>query len=441
MQHDLFHTYTVDAHTLELIENIRRFHIPEFEDKFPVSSRVAKRLPNIELLYMAGLYHDIGKGRGGDHSELGAVDAREFCQRHGLSKRSVELVSWLVLNHLTMSAVSQKRDISDPEVIQQFAEHVGDQLHLDYLLALTVADINATNPTLWNAWRASLLRQLYTETSRALRRGLENPLDKQVLIEKTRAAAAEILEYRGFTDEELDELWQQRGEEYFLRERTEDIAWHTEAIAGHYDKSQPLVLVRCATDSSVANATQIFIHSQSHAHLFSTVCTELEQLDLSVHDARIYSANDGMSLDTFFVLDSAGKSIAEDNARLKNIAEHLTQVLTDTAQASDIPQRRTPRQFKSFSIPTMTKMSLDEASGASVLEVATPDRPGLLARVAKIFVDFNVELKAAKIQTLGERVEDVFFLTDEAHQPITDPKLCEAIQLAIRTELDEQAAA
>ena len=201
------------------------------------------------------------------------------------------------------------------------------------------------------------------------------------------------------------------------------------------------MLVRCATDSNVANATQIFIYSQSSAHQFSTVCAELEQLDLTVHDARIYSANDGMSLDTFFVLDSAGKSMSEDNVRLKNIAEHLTQALTDAVRAPNIPQRRTPRQVKSFSIPTVTKMTLDEASGVSVLEVSTPDRPGLLARVARIFVDFNVELQAAKIQTLGERVEDVFFLTDEAQQPITDPKLCEAIQLAIRTELDEQAAA
>ncbi|MBE9540528.1 MAG: [protein-PII] uridylyltransferase [Proteobacteria bacterium] len=441
MQHDLFHTYTVDAHTLELIENIRRFQIPEFKEKFPVSSRVTKRLPKIELLYMAGLYHDIGKGRGGDHSELGAVDARDFCQRHGVDAVDTELVVWLVLNHLTMSAFSQKKDISDPEVIQQFAEHVGDQVHLDYLMSLTVADINATNPTLWNAWRASLLRQLYTETTRALRRGLENPVDKQEWIDKTRAAAAEILEYRGFTEEELADLWRERGEDYFLRERTEDIAWHTEAIAGHYDKEQPLVLVRSTTDSSVANATQIFIHARSRVHLFSTICAELEQLDLSVHDARIYNANDGMSLDTFFVLDSSGKSFAEDSARIKHIAEHLTTALNDAARAPVIPQRRTPRQVKSFSIPTVTKMTLDETKNLSVLEVSTPDRPGLLARLGKIFVDFDVELQAAKIQTLGERVEDVFFLTDNAQQAITDADLCEAIQLAIRTELDEQAAA
>jgi len=440
MQHDLFHTYTVDAHTLELIENIRRFQIPEFEEDFPMSSRVTKRLPKIELLYMAGLYHDIGKGRGGDHSELGAVDAHAFCLRHGVNKEDSDLVSWLVLNHLTMSSVSQKKDIFDPEVIQKFGEHVGDQLHLDYLLSLTVADINATNPTLWNAWRSSLLRQLYAETTRALRRGLENPADKQEWVKKSRSEACDILEDRGFTESELNEVWRDRGEDYFLRERTEDIAWHTEAIAGHYDKSKPLVLVRSATDSSVANATQIFIHAQSRVHLFSTVCAELELLDLSVHDARIYNANHGMSLDTFFVLDSTGQSIAEDSNRIKNIAEHLTETLSNVSQEPDVPQRRTPRQVKSFSIPTYTKMTLDKANNASILEVSSPDRPGLLARIARIFVDFDIELQAAKIQTLGERVDDVFFLTDSTQQAITDPKICESIQLAIRTELDEQAA-
>jgi [protein-PII] uridylyltransferase len=441
MQHDLFHTYTVDAHTMELIENIRRFQIQKFEEKFPVTSRVTNRLPKIELLYMAGLYHDIGKGRGGDHSELGAVDARAFCERHGVNPNDTNLVVWLVQNHLTMSSVSQKKDISDPALIQQFAEHVGTSERLDYLFALTVADINATNPTLWNAWRSSLLRQLYNETRRALRRGLENPVDKQALIDKTRAGALDILEYRGFTEQDLEEVWRERGEEYFLRERTEDIAWHTEAIAGHHDIDQPLVLVRNSTDSNVANATQIFIHARSLPHLFSTICAQLEQLELSVHDARIYNANDGMSLDTFFVLDSSGQSVGQDNERIKNIADTLSSSLTATASAPAISQRRTPRQVKSFSIPTVTKMTLDKASNVSILEVSTPDRPGLLARLGQIFVEFKVELQAAKIQTLGERVEDVFFLTDEAQQAISDPALCEAIQLAIRSELDEQAAA
>ena len=441
MQYDLFHTYTVDAHTLEVIKNARRFQFPDLDDQFPVSSRVARRLRKFELLYIAALYHDIGKGRGGDHSELGAVDAERFCREHGLDQKDSELVVWLVRNHLLMSAVSQRKDISDPEIIQQFATHVGDEEHLDYLFTLTVADINGTNPTLWNAWRASLLRQLYTETRRALRRGLDNPVDKRALVEQARQASSDILEGRGFTPEELDELWRGRTEDYFLRERIEDIAWHTEAIASHHNRAKPLVLVRNNAESSVANTTQIFIHARSNAQLFSRICTGLEQLDLSVHDARIYSANDGMSLDTFFVLDSSGQPITEDGARLAHIKEYLSENLSNATGTAAIPARRTPRKMKSFAIPTETRMSVDEVKNVSVLEVSTPDRPGLLARLGRIFVSFNVELQAAKIQTLGERVEDVFFITDDHQQALTDPKLCNALQRTICDELDEQAAA
>jgi [protein-PII] uridylyltransferase len=342
MQHDLFHTYTVDAHTLEVIKNARRFLEPEFDSRFPVSSRVARRLRKPELLYIAALYHDIGKGRGGDHSELGAVDAERFCRDHALDEKDTELVVWLVRNHLVMSAVSQRKDISDPDIIQQFAGHVRDQEHLDYLLTLTVADINATNPTLWNAWRGSLLRQLYTETRRALQRGLDNPVDKQDWVQRSRRAASEILEDRGFTVEELDALWQERGEDYFLRERAEDIAWHTEAIAGHHNREKPLVLMRNNLESTVANTTQIFIHARSHAQLFSQICAELEQLDLSVYDARIYNASSGMSLDTFYVLDSSGQPIAEDGTRIKFIKQQL-RLCSGALPVGSNPCRSPPR--------------------------------------------------------------------------------------------------
>lgn len=441
MQFDLFHTYTVDAHTLEVIKNARLFQLPESDDKFPVSSRVAKRLRRIELLYIAALYHDIGKGRGGDHSELGAVDAALFCQNHGLDRRDTDLVVWLVRNHLLMSAVSQRKDISDPEVIQQFAEHMGDEEHLDYLLTLTVADINGTNPTLWNAWRSSLLRQLYNETRKALRRGLDNPVDKHVLVQKARQKSSEILEDHGFTSEELETFWRGRGEDYFLRERIDDIVWHTQSIASHRHRDIPLILIRHSSESSVANTTQIFIHARSTAQLFSRICAALEQLDLSVHDARIYNANDGMSLDTFFVLDSSGQPITEDRARLTHIKEYLSESLGSDAGKIAISARRTPRKMKSFSIPTETRIYVDEMKNVSVLEVSTPDRPGLLARLGEIFVSFNIELQAAKIQTLGERVEDVFFITDDHQQAITDTQLCNALQRTICDELDEQAAA
>jgi len=441
MQFDLFHTYTVDAHTLEVIKNARLFQTSDVDDQFPVSTRVARRLRRIELLYIAALYHDIGKGRGGDHSELGAIDARNFCESHGLDQKDTDLVVWLVLNHLLMSAVSQRKDISDPEVIQQFAAHVGDEEHLNYLFTLTVADINGTNPTLWNAWRGSLLRQLYTETRRALRRGLDNPIDKHALVEQARRNASDILEGRGFTIEELEELWRERGEDYFLRERIEDIAWHTEAIAGHHNRNVPLVILRNNAESSVANTTQIFIHARNSAHLFSRICAALELLELSVHDARIYSASEGMSLDTFSVLDSSGQPITDDHARQAHIKRYLSENLGSNADKVEIPARRTPRIMRSFSIPTETRIYVDEIKNVSVLEVSTPDRPGLLARLGRIFEAYNVELQAAKIQTLGERVEDVFFITDERQQAITDPQLCNALQRTICDELDEQAAA
>ncbi len=441
MQHDLFHTYTVDAHTLEVVKNMRRFHYPDFEERFPVTCRVARRLPKPELLYLAGLYHDIGKGRGGDHSELGAVDARQFCQRHGLSEVDTNLVAWLVQSHLLMSSVAQRKDISDPEVIRQFATHVGDQNHLDYLLTLTVADINATNPTLWNAWRGSLLRQLYTETTRALRRGLEAPIDKQQLIEGTRDAALTLLEDHGFLAVEVEELWRHRGEDYFLREKPEDIAWHTESIAAHENPQSAMVLLKQSSDANFSEAAQIFIHAPSRPYLFSVICAELEQLDLSVHDARIYNSADGMSLDTFFVLDSVGQSLENDTIRQDAIASHIEAALGDAEQYGDIVNRRTPRQMKHFAIPTVTRMSVDEIQNVSVLEVATPDRPGLLARIGQVFIKHGIELQAAKIQTLGERVEDVFFITDREGEPITNTGTCQAIQDDISTILDKQAQA
>jgi [protein-PII] uridylyltransferase len=285
------------------------------------------------------------------------------------------------------------------------------------------------------------LRQLYTETRRALRRGLDKPVDKQALVDQARQASSEILEGRGFTLEELDDLWRSRGEDYFLRERIEDIAWHTEAIAGHHHRDKPLILIRHTVESSVANTTQIFIHARSTAQLFSRICAALEQLDLSVHDARIYDANNNMSLDTFFVLDSNGQPITENGARLAHIKEYLSEALGSDAGKLEIPERRTPRKMKSFSIPTETRIYVDEIKNVSVLEVSTPDRPGLLARLGRIFVAYNIELQAAKIQTLGERVEDVFFITDDQQQPITDTQLCNALQRTICDELDEQAAA
>ncbi|WP_372810201.1 [protein-PII] uridylyltransferase [Litorivivens sp.] len=441
MQHDLFHIYSVDAHTMELVKNLRRFTYPDNEEKFPVASRIVRRMDKPELLYLAGLYHDIAKGRGGDHSSLGAVDARNFCENHGLSNRDTNLVCWLVEKHLFMSATAQRKDISDPEVIRDFSLEVGDQVRLDYLYALTVADINATNPTLWNSWRASLLRQLYAETKRALRRGLENVIDKQDWIVDTQREALKRLEDHGFEEEEVQSIWKDRGEDYFLRERSDDVVWHTRAIARHHDMSKPLILVKKSSNVDLEGATQIFVHTLEHDNLFAVVASTMEQLDLNIVDARIYSSTSGYSLDTFYVLDADGKPISDDEERCQAIVDGLRQQIEQPDRFPEFMSKRTPRQMRLFSTPTRTTMATDINKGCSVLEVITPDRPGLLARIGRIFYDYDIKLQNAKIATLGERVEDVFFITNKKQKPIKDPELCEKIQRAICKELDEQASA
>jgi [protein-PII] uridylyltransferase len=441
MQHDLFHIYTVDAHTLEVVKNMRRFTYDDAMQKFPVVARIVKRLPKIELLFIAGLYHDIAKGRGGDHSTLGADDALAFCERHELNKRDSNLVAWLVEKHLLMSSVAQREDISDPEVVRKFALTVGDQLHLDYLFALTVADISATNPTLWNAWRASLLRQLYAETKRALRRGLENPVDKHEWIEEAQQNAIEQLEYLGFSDDELREIWAHVGEDYFLREKVEDIVWHTQAIAQHRNREEPVVLIKESSEILFESATQIFVHSRNRPHLFAMIASVMEQLDLSIQDARLYNSGTGFIFYTFFVLDASGKPIADDVPRLDHIKRVLQEQLLKDDLYPEIMRKRTPRQLRLFSMPTTTTLFTDPNKNLTILEVITPDRPGLLARLGQIFYRFGIQLQNAKITTLGERVEDVFFITDHQQRPIEDPELCAAIQAAIKKELDERAAA
>ena len=441
MQHDLFHSYTVDAHTLLVIENMRRFLKPEHDERFPVTSRVARRLPQALSCCTSPACFTISARAVAATTRNWApwMRGRSACD-HGLTDHDGELVEWLVRNHLLMSAVSQSKDISDPAVIQQFARHVGNQDRLDYLFTLTVADINGTNPKLWNAWRGSLLRQLYTETTRALRRGLENPADSRTGSEDTRIAATRMLEYRGFTAEELERLWSERGDDYFLRERAEDIAWHTEAIANHVDGDKPLVLLRNGIESSVANTTQIFIYAPFDIGSFSRTCSRLEQLDLSIHDARIYHGKDGMSLDTYFILDSSGQAI-EDPERLRYIGDFLGRSLGPETSATGIVPRLTPRRVRSFHVDTETRMSTDNSRGVTVLELVSLDRPGLLARIGEVFVEHNVVLQAAKIQTLGERVQDVFFITDLQQRPIEDKELQARIQQAIREHLDAQQAA
>ncbi len=437
MQHDLFHIYTVDAHTLKVVQNMCNFLLPSAKTDFPIAAHIMTRLPKFDLLIMAGLYHDIGKGRGGDHSTLGAVDAEIFCRRHDVSPRETRLVCWLVEKHLLMSSVSQKQDLSDPEVIRNFAITVGDQIHLDYLYCLTVADINGTNKELWNTWRASLMRQLYLETKRALRRGLEKNIDKQELIDETQQAAIRKLESKGLSSEKVLKVWGDMGEDYFLRENFTDIVWHTKAMAAHPNDSS-LVLIKKTNSKELAGATQIFIRSKNQKHVFVAAVSALDNQNLSIQDAKIYSSKSGHTVGTFFVLNQDGQPLGDDATLLKKIQHALQEELGLVDNYSEVVRRRTPRRLKYFSMPTRTSLSTDLARGCSVLEVISPDRPGLLAGIGRIFMQFDIKLLNAKIATLGERVEDIFFIVDNQGQPINDDTLAENLQREIREQLDKR---
>jgi [protein-PII] uridylyltransferase len=437
MQHDLFHIYTVDAHTLKVVQNMCDFLLPSAKEDFPVAAHIVNRLPKMELLYIAGLYHDIAKGRGGDHSTLGAVDAEEFCQRHGISPRETRLICWLVEKHLLMSSVAQKQDISDPDIIRNFALQVGDMLHLDHLYCLTVADINGTNKELWNTWRASLLRQLYLDTRRALRRGLETNIDKYEIIEETQQAAIRKLERKGISPKRAWEIWGDMEEEYFLRETAQDIAWHTQAVTAQKDDA-PLVLIKKTSSEETDGATQIFVHSKERKNVFVAVASALDQLNLDIQDARIYSSASGYSIDTFFVLNQNGEPLGKDPELLREIHDVLQAELRLAGNYSEVITRRTPRRLKYFAMPTRTSLSNDMTSGYTMLEVISPDRPGLLACIGRIFLQYDILLQNAKIATLGERVEDIFFITNNQGQPLSDPQLCEQLQNEICQQLDRR---
>ncbi|WP_336023940.1 [protein-PII] uridylyltransferase [Acinetobacter lwoffii] len=433
MQYDLFHIYTVDAHTLLLLRNLNRFKEPEFAKEFPVVSSVFQRLTRRDIVYLAAIFHDIAKGRGGDHSELGASDAIKFCRSHGFTERESNLVAWLIQNHLVMSVTAQKKDISDPDVVKEFAEKMGDMEHLDYLYTLTVADINATNPKLWNTWRASLMRQLYTQARDVIRSGLGRPVDYQMLIEDTKFAASELL-VQDFSLDEVEKVWQELGDDYFLKETADEIAWHTRAILQHGDNPAPLVLMR-AHRKYAQDAVQIFIYTQDQPNLFATTVAILDRMNLDVQDARIITATKAFSLDTYVVLDRFG-TLLTDPEREATVIEALKDALSHSDEYPGLMQRRIPRQLRHFDIENTVDISINPALNQNMVEIATLDHPGLLAKIGGLFMMQGLDIHSAKIGTLGERAEDIFFVTKKDGNPMTPEESAE-FAVALKTALDE----
>ena len=388
-------------------------------------------MPRQELIYLAGLFHDIGKGRGGDHSELGAVIAEAFCLEQGLSVYDARIVAWLVRNHLILSITAQKKDIKDPEVVADFARKVGDQTHLDYLYLLTVADVRGTNPKLWNSWKASLFEEFYEATKRALRRGLENPIDKEELIAETQAAALRLLRSRRIRKRKARATWEHLTESYFLRHTPEEIAWHTEhRVRQGGGAASVLVSVK---DESTRGGTPIMVYTEFARENFAKVTAVLDELGLNIVDAGITPTYDNHSLDTYVVLESDGVPI-DDPQRARQVERTISKTLLSADTRAMAVTRQAPRQVRLFTTPTRINFTEDRRQ-RTLMELIAGDRPGLLSEVGKVMLDSGVAVHAARIMTIGERAEDVFSISDFDGRPLTS-EACEALRDRLESKLD-----
>jgi [protein-PII] uridylyltransferase len=433
MQYDLFHAYTVDEHTLFVVSNLRRFALSRFDQEYPRCSEIMQSLPKPEVVYLAGLFHDIAKGRGGDHSELGAVDAESFCLEHGLSQYDARLVAWLVRNHLLLSLTAQKKDLGDPQVIKEFAEAVGDEAHLDYLYMLTVADVRATNPKLWNSWRAQLFEELRSLTLRALRRGLENPLDRQQLLTDRQSEARELLRQENLEESSINAAWARLSEDYFLRCRPKEIAAHTVMLADPQSADKN-ILVDLREQFSGAG-TAVFLFTPQRLFTFAMATAVMDELGFSIADARIVQLPNERSLSTFVLLEADGSAISEPT-RLVQLRRRLIAAMEDGSDASLTVTRRAPRQVRMFTTATLVSFGLDSRNQRTVIEIVSGDRPGLLSEIGQILRKHKVSIETAKIMTVGERAEDVFYVTDSKGGALDDAA-CDQLADALLSSLNQ----
>ena len=438
MQFDLFHIYTVDEHALFVLRFMRRFSFPEgSQDDIALVPYVIESIPKLELLYIAGLYHDIAKGRGGDHSELGADEVAAFCQLHGISNFDTHLVAWLVRNHLLMSTIAQRKDIYDINVIADFAKEVGEQIFLDYLYLLTVADIRGTNPELFNGWKESLLAELYTATRRYLANSPDVRKANQERISDIRASALKALQELGLAEEKIEQLWATYDEQYFLRHRVQEIVWHTENILGHEQTAEPLV--------SVANfdhrkATAVFIYARDSQNLFARTTAVLDKLHLDIQDARIFTSAQGFTLDTYMVLDSATGEPVSSTAKIDKLLKELTIAAAEETMPVPPLTRAASRALKNFAAPTSVDFEYDEAHNFTVMGVHTIDRPGLLSVIGQVMREHDIQLHDARIATIGERAEDYFCISPSdsvmGSNSFIDTATQQRLRLAICAALD-----
>jgi len=418
MQYDLFHAYTVDQHTLFVIRNMRRFSVPDFFHEFPLASGVFQHLPNPCLLYLSGLFHDIAKGRQGDHSKLGAVDAKEFCTLHSLPGKDGDLVSWLVENHLIMSLTAQRKDISDPDIISEFAEHVGTLERLDYLYLLTISDIRGTNPKQWNNWKDKLLGELYNKTAALLNKGLSIQIDKESNILEIQTASLRQLEQLGIDSHQTHDFWKTLNTEYFQSHTPDEIVWHTSLInEAKQNQTLDKPLIQTRVDHS-SNSIELLVYMEDRDRIFHDVVTDLSNSEVDIVKAQIINASNAYALETFRLIP-VNLTHAEMSLAAKEIIRRLQEKLikrTDTTNAS----LSIGSKHKFFSSPTIVTFKNANDNNATQLTIETIDRTGVLANIAKAFIDCNIKILNARIATAGEKAIDFFIISTSQNTALSE---------------------
>uniref|UniRef100_UPI0026326C3F HD domain-containing protein n=1 Tax=Limnohabitans sp. TaxID=1907725 RepID=UPI0026326C3F len=425
MQHDLFHAYTVDQHILMVLRNVRRFFMAEHAHEYPFCSQLAAGWDKPWILYAAALFHDIAKGRGGDHSQLGKAEVRTFARQHRLDKADAQLIEFLVGEHLTMSHVAQKEDLSDPDVIGRFAQRVGNERNLTALYLLTVADIRGTSPKVWNAWKGKLLEDLYKSTLRVL--GGRAP-DANAVVEARKRDALVELARHAEPHEGHKALWETLDVGYFMRHDASDIAWHARQLSRHVakpDPAGPRTIVR-ARISPVGEGLQVLVFTPDQPDLFARICGHFDQAGFSILDAKVHTTRTGWALDTFQIVTSM---LPEHYRELITMVESgLSRTIEQQGPLPAPSRGRVSRRVKSFPMTPRVTLKPDDKAQNWLLSVSASDRIGLLYGIATVLGKHGIDLQLAKISTLGERVEDTFLISGPALQQ-------NKAQIEIETEL------
>ena len=405
LQHDLFHVYTVDAHILMVVRNLRRFAASEMSHEYPLCSKLLGSFKRPEALYIAGLYHDIAKGRGGDHSILGMEDARKFCTNHGINDTDTKLIVWLVEKHLYMSTVAQKRDVSDPLVVNEFIKSVGTQRRLDALYLLTVADIRGTSPKVWNAWKGQLLENLYYLALERLKKDSRKPTN---LVEtKKMNSTARLCSY-GLLKADYINFWNKLDDSYFIRHEESEIVWHTRKVIHQMDNKDPVVKVRL---SPIGDGLQVLIYGVNEPLVFARICGFFENTEFTVVEAKVFTTANHRYLNTFEVLANHHVSLDQND-----VTQHIERELPIALQKKSLSksiQGRVSRRLKYFPIKPEIDIRPDESGQNYYLQITCGDRPGVLFAIARILAEHRIDIQNAKINTMGERVEDTLVISGD----------------------------